>query len=165
MENKNKGLRGEQLAQLYFKAKTSDERREDERRLEEIQLARRPRRAHLRTAFFGSLILFLVGLLFSNISSLWSSGNLTTISFTFLVWLALGYGMISWFNFVRNVYYAYEQSSTVFLFVYFGLSMILLAAWVNGWLSSYPAVLVAGLVTLTHFLAGYILSRILLSTR
>ncbi len=85
-----KPLRGEELSRLYFRQKTTEQRLEDDKRLAEIQLARRPRQPRLRVALYGSGLVGLIVLLASKVPALWETGSTPGISFTFLAWIVLG---------------------------------------------------------------------------
>ena len=83
----SKGLRGEQLSELYFKPKTAEERQTDDDRILAMQLARRPRLPRLRVAMYGSALVGLTVFFIDLVPGLWSTGSTNAVAFTFLMWV------------------------------------------------------------------------------
>lgn len=162
---KHKGLRGEQLGQLYHRAKTPEQRRADEARLAQLQRDRLPKLPRLKIALGGSGVYAFAMLLIGNIEALWMGANFSIIFFTFGVWLLLCYAAVRWFRLAADVYYAYDQVATPFFVVYSLITLAFGAVWLN-WLSVLlgsdmwllPAVL-------AHFTVGYLCLLLMLSTR
>lgn len=131
MSDDKKPLRGEELSRLYFQKKTTEQQLEEDKRLAEMQLARRPQQPRLKVALVGSFLVAASVYLIGKVPTLWGVGGTPGISFTFLVGLLLCYGFIRWGRYVLDVFYAYESPSGLFWIIFSMLSMAVGAVWLN----------------------------------
>ena len=164
MGNDKKPLRGEELNRLYFQEKTTEQRLEDDKRLAEMQLARRPRQPRLRVALYGGGLVGLIVLLISKVPALWETGSTPGISFTFLAWIVLGFGAIQWIKCASRVFYVYDESPNLFWMVFSMLSLTLGAVWLNGLVGRAGDIWLVGLCVV-HFVAVFVSLKLLLRIR
>lgn len=146
-----------QLAQLYPKPKTYDQRKQDDQRRQALYRRYWPKYPYLNIAAYGSVILGLVIWFVQSLNAWWYSGGedrgitMSNIFFSFLLGLGLAFLIIAWVRYINKQFSHFGGSMRLFWLVYGSMSTVMLLLWLSGWLWEYTNIVwIVGLSVL-HF--------------
>lgn len=156
------------LGTLYPSAKSADERYDDDERRQRAMEAHRLQMPALKLSLLVALLFFVAISFAVTIQPLWFFGQMAGVFFSFVIAIALGYWVYGAYYYADSVFYSYEKSLPMFLWVYilvFSLTagLIAIGAWLLPDWSVYAHIF-SGAV-LQCLLMGAILSRLFRRSR
>ncbi len=140
------------LGVLYPEAKTYEQLSKDKLRRAEMFKKRLPKHPGLNIAMYGSVVFLMIIFLLHNLESLWMSGNITVIFFSFAVWMILGYAVISWAKYTNELFYSAGGLVRKFWIIYIAALMLISAIMASGWLGQNLTIFSAFIFTVLHFI-------------
>ncbi|MBC7564838.1 hypothetical protein H7100_01235 [Candidatus Saccharibacteria bacterium] len=148
------------LAQLYPEPKTYNQRKHNDRLLQQAYRRYWPKRPYLNIAAYGSVIMGLSIWFAQNLNAWWFGSSdkgitMATVFFTFAMGLGLAFLLIAWVNYVNKQFSYFGGVTQVFWLVYAVLLTVLLVLWLSGWIWEYTNILWIPALIVAHFITVF----------
>ncbi len=161
----NKNLQNQsRLARLYPKPKTYEQKKQDDKLLQQTYRRQWPKYPYLNIATYGSLVFGLIIWFTQNIKTWWFGNGdfglvMSTVFFSFAIWLILAVSFIVWINYVNKQFSYFGGMIRLFWLIYIILIALLLTLWQNGWIWEYTNILWVPALAILHFIVMFLSAR------
>lgn len=151
------------LARLYPEPKTYEQRREDDKRRQEIYRSHLSKHPHLTIALRGSIVFGLVMWFVQNLNAWWFSGGddraaaMSNVFLSFLVGGMVMFLAVLWIKYVNKQLYGFQSvAEAQFWLVYSVLIAGLIALWSTRLLGDYTNIAWVPTLVALHFTALFV---------
>ena len=152
------------LARLYPQPKTYEQKEQDTKLLQRAYRLHWPKYPYFNIAAYGSVLLGLTVWFVQNLYNWWFGNSdwgltMSTIFFSFVIWLVLTLLLIVWVNYTNKQFAYFGGMIRVFWIVYTILTAVLLVLWLSGWIWDYTNILCIPVLTVFHFIVMFFIAK------
>jgi hypothetical protein len=152
------------LSRLYPEPKTYEQKKQDVALLQQSYRLHWPKYPFLNIAAYGSIVLGVIIWFVQSLNTWWfGSGDwgltMSTVFFSFAIWIMLVFLLIAWVNYVNKLFSYFGSMIRVFWLVYTILIVVLLVLWLSGWLWEYTNILWPPILTVIHFIVVFFIAK------
>lgn len=154
------------LARLYPEPKTYEQRKEDDKRRQEIYRSHLSKHPHFTIAVRGSVVFGLVMWFVQNLNAWWFSGGddraaaMSNVFFSFFIGVLVMLLAVAWIKYVNKQLYGFQSVPEAQFWLTYGVVVaVLIALWSSKLLGEYTNVLWIPVLVALHFIALFFVSK------
>jgi hypothetical protein len=152
------------LGQLYPQPKTYEQIKQDSKQRQVSYRKHWPKYPHVAIAAYGSVVFGLLIWFASGLNNSWfSSSNsgltISSVFFSFAIWLVLAVFIIVWVHYVNAQFSYFGGSIRLFWILYIVIMAALIIVWQSGWMWDYTHSMWVPVLTALHMIMVFITTR------